>query len=204
MDDFLLPARTEEELLIVSKMFLRRGRERRLKVSVVKSVFFTNSIPWCGRVIDEEGVQCDPFRLSGILDCDVPAFANELSKFVKCLQFMLKYISNFAAKVLPLRDLLEKAHKQSVKLTAKSIQKMQLSNLRWSQEHDQAYTDLKEQLCNTVKLAHRDKNKSLCMYSDTSERYWSAVIMQCNRKLLRMGTEDQQHQPSIFLGAVIS
>lgn len=63
--------------------------------------------------------------------------------------------------------------------------------LSWGQQKEDAYMDLKEQLCNAVKLAHRDQHKSLCLYTDASDRYWSAVITQCHRDDLKKETRDQ-------------
>jgi len=82
LDDFLLHAQTEREVISTLREFFRICREHRLKVSARKSTLFSHSIHWCGRIPSAKGVQFDPQNLSGIINGDIPITARELSQYV--------------------------------------------------------------------------------------------------------------------------
>ncbi len=73
-----------------------------------------------------------------------------------------------------------------------------LSSLSWGDKHLQAFQSLQEQLRNSVRLAHRDPNKVLCIYTDASELFWAVVVTQCNEEELKKPTMDQRHEPMAF------
>lgn len=51
------------------------------------------------------------------------------------------------------------------------------------------------QIQEIVKLAHRDQQKTLCVYKDASEPYWSAVLTQCEASELDKPTMEQKDEP---------
>lgn len=201
LDDALIHAPTELELLNVLERFLIICRERNLKVSAKKSTLFNAKIRWCGRVISKDGTTCDPRRLEGLKECHPPEKAHELSQFIHCVQWMSRYIPDFPGRVAPLRDILEKAYAQSGKRTTRSIKNVSLSQLSWGPEHLKAFNDLQEQLRSAVRLSHRKRDMTLCIFTDASDKRWAAVVTQTNARELEKPTMEQCHEPLAFLGA---
>ena len=181
LDDFILHARTFEELLYILDRFLTICSEHRLLVSAKKSSLFTTSVKWCGRIIDENGSRMDPRHIEGMMNASLPQTGDELSQFVNATQWMGHNIPDFAARVQPLRDILERAYDRAGRRTSKAISKVKLQDLAWGREHSEAMRSIQDSLKSTVSLSHFDAGKSVCIYTDASDQHWSAVITQCDK-----------------------
>ncbi len=59
-DYFFLHNKTEEGIIDVLEKFFEICEARDLKISAIKSVLCTLAVRWCGRIIDRDGVRCDP------------------------------------------------------------------------------------------------------------------------------------------------
>lgn len=204
LDDFAVHNKTEDGLIKLLRKFFSICRERNLKISVTKTVLFCKNLEWCGYVVDQEGVRCDPRRLGGLKNGCHPVNAAELSQFVNCLQWMSNYIPDYATRVAPLRKILEQAYRRSEKRTSRSVQNIRLAELEWSPGEITAFEGLQEQLGNAVTLGHRDVSKALCVFTDASGAHWAAVVTQCDASCLGKEIEDQMHQPLAFLGSLFN
>lgn len=201
LDDFVLHCRTEEDLLDTLVIFFRVCRQSNLKVSIRKSKFFLRRVRWCGRIIDSEGVQFDPRNLSGLLGIQLPRTAAELCEYVHCLQWMASSMPDFASRIAPLKEILEEAYSKAGSRKKSSVKKIQLTSLSWGKRHEEMFNEFQRELKNMVKLAHREEDKSICIYTDASDAYWAGVVTQCHAAELDKKTEDQKHEPLAFLGA---
>lgn len=112
LDDFGLHSQSEQGLLDSLEKFFRICRERRLKISAKKSVLFSLRIKRCGRLIDKDGVQCDPSHLSGLKDAQMQQTAAELSQFIYRLEWMSGSILGYATRMAPLKKVLEEAYER--------------------------------------------------------------------------------------------
>lgn len=165
---------------MVLRQFLEICRQRNLRVSVRKSHLFQKELKWCGKIIRDGGIRYDTKHFNGIVNCSLPDNAGELCEYVHCAGWMSQGIPDFAKRVAPLRALLEVAYRKSGKRTKKSIAKLPVTSLGWRGEHAHAFHDIQGQLREQLQLAHRDYKKTLCIYSDASDRYWAAVVTQCD------------------------
>ncbi len=52
-----------------------------------------------------------------------------------------------------------------------------------------------------VKLSYPKEGHELCLYTDASDKYWSAVVTQTTKNQLDLPTEEQRHEPLAFLGS---
>lgn len=200
LDDFGLHDATEAGLLDAIDNFLNICLVRNLKVSATKSSLYARSLKWCGYLIDEKGVCCDPRRAESLRNGHEPRNAAELSQFLNCLQWMSPFIPDFVRRSAPLREILEQAYTRSGKRTTRSVKGISLKSLGWEPAHSQAYANLTEQLKNAVQLSHRDRNKALCIFTDASTLNWAAVITQCTQDQLQLSIHQQRHEPLGFLG----
>jgi RNase H-like domain found in reverse transcriptase len=53
-----------------------------------------------------------------------------------------------------------------------------LSEVGWTALHADAFSACKTALENAVVLAHPSDEKRLCLYTDASDHFWSAVVTQ--------------------------
>ena len=108
---------------------------------------------------------------------------------------MSNSIPDFATRISLLNDVLEDAYSRSGKRTKRSIKNIALSNLSWGTNHVKVFEELQDTLRNAVKLSHPKPEMEICVYTDASDRFWSAVVTQTrpaslNLPLDPMGNRD--------------
>jgi len=156
-------------------------------------VLYAESLKWCGRIISAEGYQHDPQRIEGLRTMQNPKTADELAEFIYCCRWMSNSIPNFATRVAPLSKLLEEAYTRFGKRTKRSIKSIALSNLSWGTIHMQAFEDLQDTLRNAVKLSYPKQEMEICVHTDASDRFWSAVISQIPLEDLKRPIQEQRY-----------
>ena len=201
LDDFCLRSKEESALLSYLRTFFQICKEKGLYLSALKCKFFLKTLKWCGRIVTEHGYTLDPARLEGLKDMHAPETADELAQPIYCCRWMSIVIPEYARLIAPLNELLEEAYTRSGRRTKRSIRGMALSTLSWGSEHKKAFSDLQDSLRNAVMLSHPDPEKEICIYTDASDRYWSAVVTQIDRDQLTLPTGEQRHSPLAFLGS---
>ena len=200
IDAFNLHAATEENLLSYLETFFAICARRNLFLSASKCVIFAKSIKWCGCIVSADGYHMDPSRLEDLRDMDMPRTAVELSEFIYCCRWMSVAIPDFASRCAPLTKLLEAAYTKTGKRNKRSIRNVALSSLPWGPTEEQCFYQLQDTLRNAVKLSYPLPDKEVCMYTDASDRYWSAVVTQVDKRHLSLPLADQRHDPLAFLG----
>ena len=107
----------------------------------------------------KDGYSTDPSNSDALAAIDKPKTAGELCDFVDFLRWMKITISNFPERISKLNEVLESAYSRSGKKTKRSIKDMNLQSFSWGTEHEKLFTELQENLCSTVQLAHLDEDK---------------------------------------------
>lgn len=146
----------------------------------------------------------DPSKAEALRVMELPRSADELCQFVNCCRWVQLTIPNFHALALPLNDILERAYKKSRSRTKRSIQRILVSDLGWDDSHTAAFRSLQDALLQSVKLSFPKPGRSIYMYTDASQRYWSGVITQCDPAELDKPFDCQVHEPLAFVGAAFS
>ena len=143
----------------------------------------------------------DPTKVSALQEWDTPQTAGELCQFVNCLRWMSNSIPQFAKRSSILVDVLEEAYKRSGRRTKRSIQNIKLQTLSWGKMHTEAFKDLQDTIRNSVMMAFPSPDKRICVYTNASDCFWSAVITQVEENELKKPLGKQMHEPLAFLGA---
>ena len=65
----------------------------------------------------------------------------------------------------------------------------------------QAFENLQPSLGIAIRLSYYDPDKTVCIFMDASDRFWSGVITETSVAELRKPLEDQRHYPLSFLGS---
>jgi len=201
LDDFSLYAKTETDLLDYLETFLKICYQRGLYLSAKKCRLFLLQLKWCGRIYNEKGYKMDPSRLSGLKDMHVPETAAELGEFIYCCRWMSIALPEFAKRVSILNDVLEEAYSKSKKRTKKSITNIMLSSLSWGDKHIETFVQLQNDLKNSITLAYPDIEKTICLFTDASDRFWSGVVTQCDKETLKLSFDIQKHEPLAFISS---
>lgn len=126
---------------------------KNLQLSARKCKLFSKELPWCGRLIIEDGYKMDPRRLEGLKNISEPQTADELAEFVDCSRWMSNSITSFAKRVNPLIEILESAFNKSGKRTKRSIKKYNLRELSWGANHTTLFHEIQESLREAVKMS---------------------------------------------------
>ncbi len=201
LDDFHLHAQSEMELLGLLETFFSICQDRRLFLSARKCTFFAKELRWCGRLITPTGYEIDPGRIEALRGMKEPETASELSQFVHCVQWMRISIPNFAQRISSLASVLEKAYKSVGRRTTRAIKNITLQKLSWGDAEREAFVSLQNSLCNAVRLSYQDPDWVTCLFTDASDKYWSAIITPTSRADSTKPLELQQHRPLAFLGS---
>lgn len=205
LDDFLLFAASESNLLRILQTFFSICRTRRLVVSLSKSSFFQKGAHWCGRMIDFAGVRFNSKNLYGPSNCSPPTTASELCEYVHGLRWMSPSIPRFAERVAPLRALLETAYTAAGgSRKKKSIARLKLAPLGWADAHQRSFEDLQDQLRISTRLMHSDPAKVLCIHTDASDQHWAFCATQCHGSELSKSPLAQIHEPLSFLSGTFA
>jgi RNase H-like domain found in reverse transcriptase len=69
----------------------------------------------------------------------------------------------------------------------------------WEQEEQAAFKDLQAAIMESMTLAFPDPGKSICVLTDTSDRFYAGVVTQIDEEQLDRPIEEQDHQPLAFL-----
>lgn len=204
IDDFMIYARDEAHLLRILRTFFKICRKHRLIVSLPKSDFYRKESEWCGRIIDAKGIRFNPKNISGLQDCDPPRTAGELCEYVHGISWISASIPRFAERAGSLRNLLEVAYKKANSRKKKSIAKIVLTDIGWTDTHATAFKDLQNQIQEATRLVHRNPEKTFCVHTDASDKHWAICATQCDPSELLKRSIDQSHEPLAFLSGTFS
>lgn len=171
LDDFTLHAKSEEELLEGLRKYFQICQRTGLFLSAKKNRYFKQSVRWCGRIITKDGYTMDPTRASALKDISLPKAGGELCEFVHCCKWISRAIPAFAQTTAPLTAVLEEAFAKSKRRTERSIKNIILESLSWSAEHEAAFRQLQENLCESVKLTYPKSGRTICIFTDASLRF---------------------------------
>jgi len=107
LDDFLLHAEHEQQLLELLRCFIQNCRRYGLKLHAEKLHLFMREAKFWGRVIDSEGVRYDPRSLSTLMEMRTPELAGDIQQFICATNRMRNSIPEYSKVVAPLHNLME-------------------------------------------------------------------------------------------------
>ena len=133
VDDIILFARTQHELLQRFNLILNRLRDVGLKVKPSKCSLFKTQVAFLGHLVSEHGIDPMPDKLQAIKDWPTPKCLRDVRAFYGLASYYRRFVKSFATKSEALTRLMRKN-----------------ATFCWTSEAQQAFENLKEALCNTV------------------------------------------------------
>jgi RNase H-like domain found in reverse transcriptase/Reverse transcriptase (RNA-dependent DNA polymerase) len=161
MDDILIFAENQEELLERTKQVLQRLWEHDLFLKPKKCEFNKTTMEYLGLIIQEEKLSMDLVKLSKIRDWPTPTSVKQVWGFIGFANFYRWFIKKFSKLVLPLNNLLQKDTK-----------------FDWNNQCQEAFETLKGRFLQEPMLMMPDHSKPFQIKSDTSKYTSGAVLTQ--------------------------
>jgi hypothetical protein len=202
VDDLLIWAKDEAELLERSRLIWGRLHSALLKCAASKLVLYTERILWCGRYADGEGVWHDPQRVQGLLDMREPESAGELMQYLCALGWMRLHLPMLAEVAGPLQRLLEQKMKGATTRTKAAAAQQGITSEEWSPECAEAWEATRRLLTESVKLAHHktsEEGYATLVFTDASDLHWGVMVTQVPTEDLGLPVEQMRHEPKGFL-----
>jgi hypothetical protein len=135
LDDILVHAVTELELLTHLRALFLICRQYNLKIHPVKCSLYATKLRWCVRLLSATGVCFDPRRVQGLRDMETPSTGAELQQFVCALNWMRNSLPMFAQLIGTLQEILERVYQAAGgQRTRTAAAKIPLIDVGWDSE----------------------------------------------------------------------
>lgn len=161
LDDLIITGKTKEEHLANLNGLLNKLQEHGFRVNLKKCEFFQNSVEYLGHIIDKQGKRPSESAIAALRDLPIPQDLRQLKAFLGKVTYYNRFIPNMADKAAPLYTLL----KDEVPFT-------------WTNECQDAFLLLKNEVISATNLAHYDESKTLVLATDASSYGIGAVLSQ--------------------------
>ena len=141
-DDIIVYGRTQEEHDTALQAVFQRLLESNLTLNKDKCEYNKSSIDFYGYTFSSEGISADPKKVESIQNASVPANATELRSLLGLVNYVSRFIPDYATITAPLRELTKKNAKWE-----------------WSRKHQQALDEIKKRLTSSSVMAYFDPQK---------------------------------------------
>lgn len=153
------------------KLVFERLRQFNLKINLNKCVFGNEKVTFLGHIVSNKGIAPTEDKVDTIRNFKKPKLACELRNFIASMNFYRRFLPNAAQKQNALQSLI-KGNKKNDK-----------TELIWNKEADIAFEQCKEDVINTVFLAHPKPNAKLTLHVDASNFAIGAVLHQLSDEI---------------------
>ena len=163
VDDLTVFSMTWEDYLVHLQDMLERLRNAGLTVKPKKCRFGMEETEYLGHVVGNGMVKPCQSKTEAVKQFPVPETKKQIRSFWGLAGYYRRFIKNFSDLAAPLTNLTKKREPQKVK---------------WTQECDQEFKQLKDVLCQKPVLKAPDFTKEFRLQTDASEYGLGAVLSQ--------------------------
>ena len=199
LNDILIFSSTIDHLLELISEFIQLCKEYGLFLHRKKCLLITTSVRWCGRLIQPQGVTFDPSDSQGIFAIQKPTKGAQLQQFLCTLQWIRTTIPEFSEVTQPLREFSNKILSTVSSRSKRSTSLPSLSAAGWGKLEDDCFSTCKKVIGSQVTLAHRDKSRGICLFTDASDTCCSGFIYQIPPEEIGISHVHQHHERLAFL-----
>ena len=160
IDDIVIGANSEKEMRERLDLILSRLENRHVRLNRDKCVFGVPCVEYLGFVVDKEGLKISPSRVSTIRGLSPPSTIHGIRSFIGLLNFFRDFIPEFAVRT-----------KMFTSLTS-------ASKLDWTDELQQEFEKLKQDIAKAPLLHHIDYDKPIYLSTDASTLGVGGVLFQ--------------------------
>jgi hypothetical protein len=102
----------------------------------------------------------------------------DMQQFVFAFNSMRTAIPSFSELLSPLQSILELVYAKAGHRTKSAVSRIPLLEVVWDPSHLAVFKSCQTALANATTLAHPSADKRICLYTDASQDFWSAIITQ--------------------------
>lgn len=173
LDDILLFSQTFEEHLERLEMVLKRLTDTGLKVKLGKCRFLQDSVRFLGHQVSTQGISPDPDKVVAVSNWKTPETVKELRSFLGFCSYYRKFIEGFSKIAGPLHDLVNACLREG-----RCVKSGRHFRSGWSNECDQAFSQLKWKLTTAPVLGFADFTCPFILETDASQNGLGAILYQ--------------------------
>ena len=160
MDNFVIPAKTIEELEERTIRFLNIAEKHNLCFKRSKYNFNIEEIPILEVIVEKEQVKIEQEKIKAIKEWKIPTKVKNIESFLRFTNFYQRFIQNFSHTAKPLNELKGK------------------NDWKWEEEHQKAFEELKEKITSQPVLSLPRKEGKFRVEIDTSGHAVGGVLSQ--------------------------
>jgi len=160
MDDFIIPARTMEELEERTIRFLKIAEKHNLCFKRLKCNFNMEEIPILGVIVGRGQVKMEQEKIKAVKEWKTPTKIKDVESFLGFANFYRRFIYNFSHTARPLNELKGK------------------KEWKWEKEHQEAFEELKEKITSQPVLSLPKREGKFRVEMDASGHTIGGVLSQ--------------------------
>ena len=160
-DDIIVFGATPEAHDKSLKAVITRLLENGLTLDKEKCQLNQKRLEFFGHVFTADGVSVDPKRIATIQTMQAPRSVADVRSLLGMLNYNSRFIVNYASLTEPLR-----------RLTRAD------TPWEWGEQEQQAFTELKNNLCENIKTAYFDPNRRSVVHADAGPSAISGMLSQ--------------------------
>ena len=160
MDDFVIPAKTMEELKEWTIRFLKIVEKHNLCFKRSKCNFNMEEIPILGVIVGKGQIQIEQEKIKAVKEWKTPTRVKDMESFLGFTNFYRCFIQNFSYTTKSLNELKGK------------------KEWKWEEEHQRAFEELKEKITSQPILALLRREGKFRVEMDASGHAIGGVLSQ--------------------------
>ena len=172
MDNFIIPAKTIEELEERTIMFLKIAEKHNLCFKRLKCNFNMKEIPILGVIVGKGQVKMEQEKIKVVKKWKTPTKVKDVESFLGFTNFYQWFIQNFNYTAKPLNKLKSK------------------KDWKWEEKHQKVFEELKEKITSQLVLSLPRRKRKFRVETDASEHAIRGVLFQ---------EQDRKWKPIMFL-----
>jgi transposase InsO family protein len=164
LDDLIIYAKSEDELIEKFIIVLQRFRKYNITCNPHKSVLGHSEATYVGHTLNEFGMHFKRDKLDSVLNFPTPIFSKQLKSFVCLASYFRDHVRNHATRVHPLFELLKDYDRNS--------------RIVWTEEGEAAFEDIKKAIDECPRIFFMDDVSPIYLFTDASNYGIGAYLYQ--------------------------
>jgi hypothetical protein len=163
LDDITMFSTSDDEHLQHLKQTFEKCRRYGISLNPKKSHFSMEEGKILGHIVSPEGIKIDPERVKAIQQIDIPRNKKSIQSFIGKINFLRRFIPNFAEIIKHITDMLKKD-----------------AEIKWIPEAKESFENIKQDLIKAPILISPNYSKEFLIFSFASEDTIVVVLLQRN------------------------
>jgi ribonuclease HI len=168
LDDLTVYSKIRSDHFGHLRKVLMRCRKFGISLNPSKSIFGVTEGKLLGHIVSDSGISIDPERIVAILNLPAPTSKKEVQAFMGVINFVRRFVPDFAVMVKPIHNLLKQDHPFS-----------------WTDDVENAFEGIKKEISSAPVLAKPDFEKEFTIYTNATEEAVSVVLMKMMTKEMK-------------------